>query len=74
MEAILDTRASTPAYEPPALLWERDEGEVEPVVWWAIIVGFSYALALAWAAYCIRRGGDPEISFSWRGFKVTCQR
>ncbi len=74
MEAILDSRRPTQAYEAPALLWEGERGQVEPVLWWAIIVGFSYALALAWATYCIRRGGEPEISFGWRGFKVECHR
>ena len=43
-------------------------------MWWAVFVGFAYALALAYAAYCTRRGGHPVISLGWRGFKVACYR
>ena len=43
-------------------------------VWWAAIIGGSFAAALAYAAYCTSRGGWPNISFGWGGFKVTCYR
>lgn len=62
-------------WEPPALLWGDDPAQVEPVTWWVIVVGFSFAAALAWSSYCIYVGGSPSISFSlWSGFKVTCSR
>ena len=63
-----------PAYEAPAIEWRGETAERETVLWWAIIVGFSYAAALAWAAYCIYSGGSPQISFTWNGFKVACYR
>jgi hypothetical protein len=36
-------------------------------------VGFAYAVALAWATYCRISGGYPEISLTWKGFKVACK-
>ena len=61
-------------YEPPALGWNGEPARVVHAVWWAVIVGFAFALAMAYAAYCTRKGGDPDISLTWRGFKVTCHR
>ena len=79
MEAILavtpaPSAAALASYEPPALPWRGEPGREEHVVWWAVFVGFAYVLAIAYAAYCTRRGGDPEISLTWRGFKVACHR
>lgn len=48
-------------------------GEQEDVVWWAVVVGLAYAVALAWASWCKVTGGDPEIAFGWTGFKVICR-
>jgi hypothetical protein len=62
------------AYRAPALVWRRETAQTEPVLWWAIVVGFAYTLALAWASYCIYKGGRPVISFGWSGFKVACYR
>ena len=68
------TLAARTPYDAPALTWSGELAEAEPVVWWAVAVGFSFALALAYAAYCTSRGGHPNISFGWSGFKVTCYR
>lgn len=62
------------AYEPPALRWSGEPARVVHGVVWAVVVGFAFTLALAYAAYCTRKGGDPSISLTWRGFKVTCRR
>ena len=63
----------TPGYAAPALAFDGETADVDEVVWWAVFVGFAYALALAWAAYCRATGGDPDISFTWKGFKVACK-
>ena len=42
--------------------------------WIQVVVGLSYAAALAFAYYCRRTGGWPSISFSWTGFRVACSR
>ena len=63
-----------PAYEAPAIQWRGETAEREAVVWWVVLVGFSYAAALAWASYCIYSGGSPEISFTYKGFKMACHR
>jgi hypothetical protein len=68
------TALALPAYEAPALAWTTEAAERAEVVWWAVFVGFAYALALAYAAYCTHLGGEPTISLTWRGFKVTCYR
>jgi hypothetical protein len=62
-----------PAYAPPALAAGDDLAETDDVVWWIVVVGFAYALALAWAAWCRHNGGNAEISFGWSGFKVVCK-
>jgi hypothetical protein len=62
-----------PAYEPPAIAFASEVDETADVIWWAVAVGFAYALALAWAAWCRSKGGNAEISFSWKGFKVVCK-
>ena len=61
-----------PVYAPPVVVDNGEVAETEEVVWWVVVVGFAYALALAWAAWCRSRGGDAEISFGWSGFKVVC--
>ncbi len=61
-------------YEPPALQWREETAVEAPGIWFVILVGFSYSAALAWASYCIYKGGSPEISFGWSGFKVACYR
>ena len=65
---------AAPRYEPPTLVWRGEAGQAVHVVWWAVVVGFSFALALAYAAYCSYLGGSPSISFGWSGFKVSCVR
>lgn len=64
---------SQAAYAPPALGSALGLEEREDVVWWAVVVGFAYALALAWASWCKLTGGDPEVTFGWTGFKVICR-
>jgi hypothetical protein len=58
--------------ERPALTWPRKAGTQSPVVWWIVFVGYSYALATSYAAYCWSLGGTPVIDLIWSGFKVTC--
>ena len=65
---------AAPRYEPPTLAWRGEAAQAVHVVWWAVVVGFSFALALAYASYCIYMGGSPSISFGWSGFKVSCVR
>ena len=67
-------QAVAPPYEPPVVRWTGETAQTVSVVWWAIVVGFTFSLALAYASYCIYMGGSPSISFGWRGFKVTCNR
>ena len=61
-------------YEPPAITWDREPAELEEWLWWAVIIGWTFSIALAYAAYCTYRGGDPTISLTWKGFKVSCHR
>jgi hypothetical protein len=58
-------------YEPPTLAWRGEVAVEQPWVWWAVYV-FTFAAALAWATYCISRGGSPEIDWQWWRFKVSC--
>ena len=58
-------------------VWEAptaDVGSAPERQDWVIFVVFVivWATALAYAAYCTGKGGHPNISFSWRGFKVQC--
>jgi hypothetical protein len=71
MEASL--ALASPEYVAPSLAFDGETAEVDDVVWWAVFVGFAYALALAWATYCRITGGYPEISLTWKGFKVVCK-
>ena len=61
-------------WENPSMEWDGDDSEREE---WVIIafVGFAYAAALAYAAYCTSTGGSADIGFSFtRGFWVKCTR
>ncbi len=60
-------------YSAPALAFAGDPAQQEDVIWWAVVVGFAYAVALAWATWCRHGGGSAEISFGWTGFKVVCR-
>ena len=60
-------------YAAPALAFAGEPAETEDVVWWVVVVGFAYAVALAWATWCRHNGGSAEISFGWTGFKVVCR-
>ena len=64
---------ATGPYTAPALGAALPADHREDVVWWAVVVGFAYAVALAWATWCKLSGGDPEIAFGWTGFKVICR-
>ena len=68
------TALALPAYEAPALAWTNETAERAEVLWWVVFVGFAYALAMAYAAYCTHSGGSADISLTWRGFKVACYR
>ncbi|RDI74572.1 hypothetical protein Gocc_1461 [Gaiella occulta] len=64
---------AAPAYKPPALAYRGEVAETDEVVWWIVVVGFAYAIALAYAAWCRHGGGSAEIQFGWSGFKVVCK-
>jgi len=60
-------------YAPPQLYGTSTVAEVDEIVWWVVFVGFAYAVALAYATYCRISGGYPDISLTWKGFKVACK-
>jgi hypothetical protein len=60
-------------YAAPSLAFAGDPAETEDAVWWVVVVGFAYAVALAYVAWCRHNGGSGEISFGWSGFKVVCR-
>lgn len=65
--------AVSSVYEPPALAWPGEPATEQRWLWWAVFV-FTYLAALAWASYCISRGGSPDIEWQWWRFKVSCYR
>ena len=69
MEAAL----APSGYAAPQLAGAAVVSEVDEVIWWIVFVGFAYAVALAWATYCRVSGGYPDISLTWKGFKVACK-
>ena len=72
----MDTSLAIPRYERPSLAWPDGlDGVVEQrqqIVWWVVFVGFAFAVAVAYAAYCTHVGGHPNIELTWHGFKVSC--
>ena len=60
-------------YAAPALAFAGETAETDDVIWWIVVVGFAYAIALAWATWCRHNGGSAEVSFGWTGFKVVCR-
>jgi hypothetical protein len=60
-------------YTAPALAFAGEPAETEDVVWWIVVLGLAYAVAVAYAAYCRHTGGNPDIQFGWTGFKVVCR-
>ncbi len=70
----MDSIAVIP-YEAPDLQVDlaEDDVEIHPWVVWAV-AGLSWFSALAFAAYCRRTGGWPDIRASWSGFRVACNR
>ena len=70
----MDTAIAPAAlYTAPALAFAGETAETEDVVWWVVVVGFAYAAALAWAAWCRHTGGGRRDPFGWTGFKVVCR-
>jgi hypothetical protein len=65
--------APVAGYAVPSLGFAGEPAQTDDVVWWVVVVGFAYAVALAWATWCRHTGGSPEISFGWTGFKVACK-
>ena len=49
-------------YSVPSLGLTGEPAETDDVIWWVVVVGFAYAVALAWATWCRHTGGSPEIS------------
>ena len=64
---------SPSGYQPPAAAWREELTTEQPWVIWAVWV-YSLSAALAWAAYCIHQGGDPDIDVGWFRVKVSCNR
>ena len=64
---------SVVSYQAPALELVHAEVTAHPWVVFAVFV-FIWATALWYAWYCSHIGGSPNISFSWGGFRVVCQR
>ena len=70
----MDTAIALPGqYAAPSLAFAGDLAETDDVVWWVVVVGLAYTVALAYVAWCRLTGGDGEISFGWSGFKVVCR-
>jgi hypothetical protein len=69
----MDAAIAARAYAPPQVELAGAAGESDEIVWWVVWVGFAYAVALAWATYCRISGGYPDISLTWKGFKVACK-
>jgi hypothetical protein len=65
--------APAPGYAVPALGFASEPAQSDDIIWWVVVVGFAYAVALAWATWCRHNGGSAEISFGWTGFKVACK-
>ena len=65
--------APVAGYAAPSLGLAVEPAQTDDVVWWVVVVGFAYAVALAWATWCRHSGGSAEISFGWTGFKVACK-
>ena len=63
-----------PVYAAPMVAWRGETAEEEGAVLYAILVGFSIAAVSSLAAYCMAVGGSPHVSWTWRGFIVTCHR
>jgi hypothetical protein len=64
---------SATEYAAPAVAFRGETAQQEDAVWWVVVVGFAYAIALAYVAWCRRNGGNGEITFGWSGFKVVCR-
>jgi hypothetical protein len=69
----MDAALAATGYAAPHLEAGTAAGESDEIVWWVVWVGFAYAIALAWATYCRISGGYPDISLTWKGFKVACK-
>ena len=44
-------------YSVPSLGLTGEPAETDDVIWWVVVVGFAYAVALAWATCEIRSAG-----------------
>jgi hypothetical protein len=66
----MDTSLAIPRYQRPALAWPSGVTEQQQhVIWWVVFVGFAYAVAIAYSAYCTYTDCNPDISLTWYGFK-----
>ena len=61
------------AYEAPAIAWTGETAQSEPWLWW-VVYAFTYLLAVWWASYCVAKGGNPSIDWSWYRWKISCYR
>jgi hypothetical protein len=60
-------------YEPPALAWPGETATEQPWLVFAVFV-FTVSAALAWSAYCISQGGQPDVDIGWFRIKVSCYK
>jgi hypothetical protein len=42
---------AAPAYSPPAVAFHGETARREEAVWWVVVVGFAYAVALGWTGF-----------------------
>ena len=61
-------------YAAPEVAFGGELAQTQDIIWWIVVVGLLYAVALAWAAWCRHDGGRAQISLGWTGFKVVCRR
>ena len=56
----MDTSLAIPRYDRPALAWpDRVVEQRQHILWWVVFVGFAFAVAIAYAAYCTHMGDTP---------------
>lgn len=72
VERAAEVAALEAVWEAPAAELGEEPEHQDRVIFVVFVI--IWAATLAYAAYCTSRGGHPNISFTWRGFKVACTR